>query len=75
MRNEVLRDVLAGCAGVLAVATVIGLPRASAHVQQPAAPAPQYKLLPYFSRQPNNCPAMPAVPSAPPQSQRITGCP
>jgi hypothetical protein len=73
MRNEVLRDVLAGCAGVLAVATAIGLPRASVPAQQPAAPAPQYKLLPYFSRQPNYCRAMPAVPSAP--RQGITTCP
>jgi ribonuclease I len=72
MRNEVLRDVLAGCAGVLAVAAAIGLPRASAPVQQPAAPAPQYMLLPYF--QPNYCRANHAVPSAPPQSQRIRVC-
>jgi hypothetical protein len=63
MRNEVLRDVLAGCAGVLAVATLIGLPRASAPVQQPA-PAPAQRsimLMPYmyFSR------GAPAAPSAP----------
>jgi hypothetical protein len=73
MRNEVLRDVLAGCAGVLAVAAAIGLPRASMPVQQPAAPAPQYRLLPYFSRQPTYCRTMPAVPSAPHHS--ITICP
>jgi len=73
MRNEVLRDVLAGCAGVLAVAAAIGLPGVSAPVQQPAAPAPQYVLLPYFSRQPNNCRVMPEVPSA--ARPRINICP
>jgi hypothetical protein len=73
MSNQVLRDVLAGCAGVLAVATLIGLPKASAPVLQPPAPAPQYMLLPYFSRQPTYCRAMPAVPSAP--RPRITICP
>jgi hypothetical protein len=72
MRNEVLRDVLAGCAGVLAVAAAIGLPGTSARVQRPAGPAPVV-LLPYFSRQPNYCRAMPAVPSA--LRPRITICP
>jgi hypothetical protein len=74
MKNEVLRDVLAGCAGVLAVAAVIGLPTASAPAQQQARlPAPQYRLMPYFSRQPNYCRSMPAVPSA--TRPRIAICP
>jgi hypothetical protein len=65
MRNEILRDVLAGCAGVLAVAAAIGLPRASVAAQQPAPlPAPHYVLLPKLSR------VGPTVPSAP--RQRIT---
>jgi hypothetical protein len=65
MRNEVLRDVLAGCAGVLAVAAVIGLPRASEAAQQPTSgPPPQYVLLPYFP--PRVAPAHP-VPKFPSQ--------
>jgi hypothetical protein len=73
MRNEVLRDVLAGCAGVLAVATVIGLPRAAEPAQQSARlPARQVMLLPYFPPRPNYCRAMPEVPSVPPQSQRMS---
>lgn len=60
MRNEVLRDVLAGCAGVLAVAAAIGLPTASAPTQQQApVPAQRYVLLPKFS------PVAPKAPSAP----------
>jgi hypothetical protein len=51
MKNEVLRDVLAGCAGVLAVAAAIGLPNASAPAQQQAPPPAQhYVLLPKFSK-------------------------
>jgi hypothetical protein len=49
MRNEFLRDVVAGSAGVLLVMAVIGLPEA------PAATAPQVRvqwpdvqLLPYY---------------------------
>jgi hypothetical protein len=50
MRNEVLRDVLAGCAGVLAVAAAIGLPNASAPAQQQARlPAQHIVLLPKYS--------------------------
>jgi hypothetical protein len=59
MKNEVLRDVLAGCAGVLAVAAVIGLPTASAPAQQQARPAPRYVLLPKYS------PVAPKAPTAP----------
>jgi hypothetical protein len=47
MRSEILRDVIAGCAGVLAVAAAIGLPRES-----PAAQQQQFQhtqLLPYYS--------------------------
>ena len=51
MTNEVLRDVLAGCAGVLAVTAAIGLPTASAPAQQQApAPAHGYVLLPKYTR-------------------------
>jgi hypothetical protein len=53
MRNEFLRDVIAGSAGVLLVMAVIGLPK------DPAAAAPQVpvqwqgaKLLPYYSSNP-----------------------
>jgi hypothetical protein len=50
MRNEVLRDVLAGCAGVLAVAAAIGLPNASAPAHQQAPlPTQHVVLLPKFS--------------------------
>jgi hypothetical protein len=50
MRNEVLRDVLAGCAGVLAVAAAIGLPNASAPAQQQARlPAQHIVLLPKYT--------------------------
>jgi hypothetical protein len=67
MSNQVLRDVLAGCAGVLAVAAVIGLPKASAPAQQ-QAPAPAQRsvmLLPYMSFR-----GAPVAPSAP--RMRIT---
>jgi hypothetical protein len=67
MTNEVLRDVLAGCAGVLAVAAIIGLPRASAPVQQQApAAAQRIVLLPYvnFSRVGPPAPAAPVAPHA-----------
>jgi hypothetical protein len=53
MRNEFLRDVIAGSAGVLLVMAVIGMPK------DPAAAAPQVpaqwqgvKLLPYYSSNP-----------------------
>ncbi len=59
MRNEILRDVIAGCAGVLAVAAVIGLPREQAAVQQQQWQFQHAVLLPHFS------PVAPAAPSAP----------
>jgi hypothetical protein len=65
MRNEVLRDVLAGCAGVLAVAAAIGMPRGLADAQQPAQLQVQHAvLLPHFSK------VAPTVPAAP--RHRIT---
>ena len=64
MRNEILRDVLAGCAGVLAIAAAIGLPRASAPIARHAAPSGQhYVLLPYYPARPKP----PAPPSAHPK--------
>jgi hypothetical protein len=51
MRNEVLRDVLAGCAGVLAVAAVIGLPSGAATDHARVEFSGQHAvLLPYFRR-------------------------
>jgi hypothetical protein len=65
MRNQVLRDVLAGCAGVLAVAATIGLPRASAPVQQQAQiPGQHYVLLPHFTRVAPTAPTPPSAPRA-----------
>jgi cobalamin synthase len=61
MRNEILRDVLAGCAGVLAVAAVIGLPKGSASAHVPADWQVQHAvLLPHFSKV--GTPAVPQVP-------------
>jgi hypothetical protein len=58
MRSEVLRDVVAGCAGVLAVAALIGLPgRAGSDQQQFQRHA---ELLPYFHRLTPTIPAPPA---------------
>jgi hypothetical protein len=66
MRNEVLRDVLAGCAGVLAVTAAIGLPTRSAPAQQQApAPVHGYVLLPKFTRVAPTNPSIPRVPSLP----------
>jgi hypothetical protein len=64
MRNEILRDVLAGCAGVLAVAATIGLPRASAPVQQAQLPGQHYVLLPHFSKVAPTAPRPPSAPRA-----------
>jgi hypothetical protein len=76
MRNEVLRDVLAGCAGVLAVAVAIGLPRTSTVAHEPSQfSAPRIVLLPHYSKLPNSCWVMPVAPSARPQAQHITICP
>jgi hypothetical protein len=54
MRNEILRDVLAGCAGVLVVALAIGAPGGSpAAPSSPPPPRVQQvqgaMLLPYYS--------------------------
>ena len=48
MRSDVLRDVIAGCAGALAVAALIGLPGRAAMDQQPQLQYGHVKLLPYF---------------------------
>jgi hypothetical protein len=50
MRNEVLRDVLAGCAGALAVAAVIGLPNGTVMARMRAESGVHHAvLLPDFS--------------------------
>ena len=73
MKNQVLRDVLAGCAGVLAVAAAIGLPRASAPAQQQAPlPAQHYVLLPHFSRTGPRFKVAPAAPTPSVPGGRIT---
>jgi hypothetical protein len=59
--NGILRDVLAGCAGVAAVAAMIGMPRGSAAVQPQQLQVQHAVLLPYFTR------VAPAVPAAPHQ--------
>jgi len=48
MRNEFLRDVIAGSAGVLLVLAVIGLPKDLAAVP-PQGPGQGARLLPYYS--------------------------
>jgi len=61
MKNELLRDVLAGCAGVLAVAAVIGLPKGADTGQARAQFTYQHAvLLPHYSKI-----GGPAVPQAP----------
>jgi hypothetical protein len=51
MRNEFLRDVIAGSAGVLLVMAVIGLPKdpAAATPQVPAQWQGSIELLPYYT--------------------------
>jgi hypothetical protein len=52
MRNEILRDVLAGCAGVLLVAAAIGLPKDSTAArpgQEQVQQLQNTELLPYYS--------------------------
>jgi hypothetical protein len=66
MRSQILRDVIAGCAGALAVAALIGLPWKPAAGQQPQAQPRHYELLPYFR------PLKPAVPVPPAPHARIT---
>jgi hypothetical protein len=60
MRSEVLRDVLAGCAGVLAVAVLIGLPGRAISGQQPQSQYRHVELLPYFHRLNPTIPQPPA---------------
>jgi hypothetical protein len=66
MRNEVLRDVLAGCAGVLAVAAVIGLPKDAAAVQHSQQSQILHaRLLPHISLTRPQVPQLPARPAPP----------
>jgi hypothetical protein len=63
MRNEILRDVLAGCAGVLAVAAVIGLPTSSAAVQHSQQFSDQHAvLLPHYTHVAPQAPVAPTLP-------------
>jgi hypothetical protein len=63
MRNEILRDVLAGSAGVLAVAAVIGLPRGAVTANVPAPFSGQHVvLLPHYTRTRPNVPPLTAQP-------------
>ena len=48
MRSEILRDVIAGCAGVLAVAALIGLPGRPSAASSPQFQYGRTELLPYF---------------------------
>jgi hypothetical protein len=66
MRSEILRDVIAGCAGALAVAALIGLPGKPAADQQPQVQFGRVELLPYFR------PLKPTVPAPPAPHTRIT---
>jgi hypothetical protein len=49
MRNELLRDVFAGTAGVLVVLAVIGLPKDPAATPQMQTQWQGARLLPYYS--------------------------
>jgi hypothetical protein len=71
MRNEFLRDVIAGSAGVLLVMAVIGLPRDQA-AAEPQVPAQWQgvRLLPYYTS--NLHPPVPAPPFRPPGPARLT---
>jgi hypothetical protein len=64
MRSEILRDVVAGCAGALAVAALIGLPGKPAAGQPPQFG--RVELLPYFRM------LNPTVPAPPAPHTRIT---
>jgi hypothetical protein len=65
MRNEFLRDVMAGSAGVLLVLAVIGLPKDPAAAPQ-APPQPgDVHLLPYYSSLHPQVPAPPDRPAVP----------
>ncbi len=81
MRNEILRDVLAGCAGVLAVMALIGLPKDPAPAGRPQVRMQwqqEIRLLPVYSSNlrspwpfagprvgPPGGPAIPKPPAAP----------
>jgi hypothetical protein len=64
MRSEILRDVIAGCAGVLAVGALIGLPTPRA-VDQQQSQNPPAQLLPYVHF------ARPRLPDLPAQHTNI----
>jgi hypothetical protein len=68
MRSQILRDVIAGCAGALAVAALIGLPWKPA-VGQPRLQSPVTELLPYYRQLP------PTVPVPPAQHTKISARP
>jgi hypothetical protein len=63
MRSHILRDVVAGCAGVLAVVAVIGLPGSSSRTSSvPASQTRCVRLLPAYkgpARMPYVCPPQP----------------
>jgi hypothetical protein len=64
MRSHILRDVVAGCAGVLAVVALIGLPgNSSRSGSVPAGPNRCVKLLPVYKGRPGagwqTCPPQP----------------
>lgn len=66
MRNEILRDVLAGCAGVLAVVAIIGLPRDAAAVRHSQQFIDQHAvLLPHYSHYSPVAPQAPVAPTQP----------
>ena len=55
MRNEILRDMVFGCAGVLMVMAAIGLPpQVSAGPQMWGTPLQRDRLLPYYSPNPRH---------------------
>lgn len=66
MRNEFLRDVLAGSAGVLLVLALIGLPRDQTAAKPQVPPRwPGVQLLPYYSSLHPQVPGPPFRPSGP----------
>jgi hypothetical protein len=69
MRSEILRDLIAGCAGALAVAALIGLPGKPAAGLQTRLQFGHVKLLPYFR------PLNPAAPAPPAPHTKITTAP
>ena len=65
MRNEFLRDVAAGSAGVLLVLAVVGLPKDIAAGPQSPAHWRYVHLLPYYTNTHPQVPAAPARPAGP----------